>query len=285
MEDAPMFEILMERKSKFILSLILLFSVSSSLFAQKTVDFYATVTSSSDTNTIKMTTDLYFTQFQGLDGYLVSDKRDTAFGDVVNPGCDIAFYAEIQESDGGWSCTLNAIGSKGQHISETRTYASYYKILLDAKSSLENLLNNVASGVSSTTDSVQAESNEPYTEATLETLAGTWTGEALVDKVIILRGGNGFVIFKNGASMNVAVTIKGSNVTVVQKGRSNASFHPEINRELALKTATDAAPIKWTLTTMSAVSMKGTKSTLVEDSESSSGVKTATLDVEWTKQQ
>ena len=60
----------------------------------------------------------------------------------------------------------------------------------------------MASGVSSTTDSVQAESNEPYTEATLETLAGTWTGEALVDKVIILRGGNGFVIFKNGASMN-----------------------------------------------------------------------------------
>ena len=50
MEDDPMFEILMERKSKFILSLILLFSVSSSLFAQKTVDFYATVTSSSDTN-------------------------------------------------------------------------------------------------------------------------------------------------------------------------------------------------------------------------------------------
>ena len=280
-----MFEIFMKRKTKLILSLILLCSVSSALFAQKTVDFYATVTDSSDTNTIKMTTDLYFTQFQGLDGYIVSDRRDTPYGEIQNPGCDIAFYAEIQESDSGWSCTLNAINSKGQHISETRTYASYYKILLDAKSSLENLLNNVASGATSTASTEQADPSQPYTEATLETLAGTWTGEALVDKVIILRGGNGFVIFKNGASMNVSVSIKGSNVTIVQKGRSNASFYPEISRELAVKVAGEAEPIKWTLTTMSAVSMKGTKSTLVEDANSGNGVSKSTISVEWTKQQ
>lgn len=275
----------MKGRTRIIILMLLLISASNALFAQRTVDFFATVTSSSDTNTIKMSTDLYFTQFQGLDGYLVTDRRDTPYSEMPNSGCDIAFYAEIQESDGGWSCTLNAISKKGQHLSETRTYASYYKILLDAKSSLENILNNVASGATSTAETETQDSGEPYTEATLETLAGTWTGESLIDKVIILRGGNGFVIFKNGSSMNVGVTVKGSNVTVVQKGRSNASFHPEISRELAVKAATDAEPIKWTLTTTSAVSMKGTKSTLVEDEQSSTGVSSASIDVEWTKQQ
>ena len=73
----------------------------------------------------------------------------------------------------------------------------------------------------------------PIVVMTLDTLAGTWTGDTLIDKIVILRGGKGFVIFKNGASMNIVISINGSSVTVIQKGRSNASFYPELSRELA----------------------------------------------------
>ena len=118
----------------------------------------------------------------------------------------------------------------------------------------------------------------------MDSLAGTWVGEQLIDKVIILRAGKGFVIFKNGASMTIAVSIKGNNVSVVQQGRSNASFYPEIARELALKNAATASPISWSLILVGESTLKGTKTTLVEDKKSSSGISVGSIEVQWTKQ-
>ena len=118
---------------------------------------------------------------------------------------------------------------------------------------------------------------------TLDTLAGTWTGDTLVDKIVILRGGKGFVIFKNGASMNITVSLNGTSVTVTQKGRSNASFYPELSRELALKNAATANPIKWELKLVSLQKMTGVKTTLVEDKKSSTGASPKAISVEWSK--
>jgi hypothetical protein len=262
---------------------------SAILPAATPVDFYATVSSSQDTNMITMTTDLFYTQFQSIDGYTVNDKRPQNYSaSAVTHG--IAFYAEIQESgDGDWICTLNAINATtGKTVNETKKYASYYKILLDAKSSLENLLNNLsgkttASSENVTLPSATEKSAASTATASFDSLAGTWTGETLVDKIIILRGGRGFIIFKNGASMNISVAIDGNTITIKQSGKSNASFFPELTREVALQNASSAQPITWTLTLSSVNKMIGTKTTLVQDNSAATGASVGTVSVEWSK--
>ena len=274
----------MLRKIRFLEFLVLLAAMP--LSAQKIVGFYATVSSSVDTNMLTMTTDLFYTQLQNMDGFSVIDCRNTTYSEGVEKKGDIIFYAEIQEKDGQWSCTLNAAtGNPLKTVQETRTYASYYKILLDAKASLDTVFaklyqDNQASSSKDQSDSSAAGSGT----ASLDSLAGTWVGEPLIDKVIILRGGKGFVIFKNGASMTIAVSIKGKNVSVIQQGRSNASFYPEIARELALKNAATASPISWSLVLVGESTLKGSKTTLVEDKKSSSGISVGEIEVQWTKQ-
>lgn len=265
--------------------LILLSSAAS--FAATPVDFYATVSSSQDTNMITMTTDLFFTQFQALDGYTVNDKRTQTY-EAGASSQGIAFYAEIQEcGDGGWSCTLNAVNAaSGKAVNETKKYVSYYKILLDAKSSLETLLNNLYGKSSADQPAVTYSSTpEKSSNATVsfDSLAGTWSGESLIDKIIILRGGRGFIIFKNGASMNITISLEGNAVKVKQSGKSNASYFPDLPRDVALKNASTAQPISWDLTISSTNKLTGTKTTLIEDGGSDSGVTTGSISVEWDK--
>lgn len=272
---------LRKRLTLFLTTALMAFLGIQSAAAQKTVDFFSTVSSSEDTDMIDMTTNLFFTQMQGLDGYIVTDKRDREFTGTDDFTADLAFFAEIQEIEGGWMCTLNTVDRQSARaVQETKTYASYYKILLDAKSSLENVLNNIDSQSS---EKQGGDSGSTSVQLNLDTLAGTWTGDSLIDKIVILRGGKGFVIFKNGASMNITVAINGNAVTVIQKGRSNASFYPELTREVALQNAATASPIRWDLKVIDSQKMTGTKTTLAEDKKSSTGASAKTSEVEWTK--
>lgn len=264
----------------------------SAAYAATTVDFYATVSSSDDENMIKMTTDLFYSQFLSINGYAVNDRRDTAYPPQT-PSPNIAFYAEIQEdSNGSWICTLNAIdSSREKSVNATKKYASYYKILLDAKASLENLLKNLSTGGSGTAEESTAQEpaqtavpSEPDTEkqtSPIEQLAGTWNGEDHIEKILILRSGRGFVIFENGASMNISVEEAGGSVKITQTSRPNASFFPELPRALALKNAAQSQPVEWNLTLAEDGSLKGSKTTLVESRSSDTGVSRETVAVEW----
>lgn len=268
-------------KKKFRIQILIALLAASIASAQTTVEFYSTVSSSEDTDMISMTTNLFFTQLQGLDGYSVSDRRDKEFSGAGDFISDLAFFAEIQEDSDGWICTLNVIDRKTKRIvTETKSYASYYKILLDAKSSLENVLENMDRQVSDQKKDSDGDSSQ---DINLDTLAGTWTGDTLIDKIVILRGGKGFVIFKNGASMNITVAIRGTSVVITQKGRSNASFFPELNREVALKNVATASPIKWEFNITDSQTLKGIKTTLVEDKKSSTGASPKEIEVEWEK--
>lgn len=272
---------------KLFLLTLLIFSLAQGTFAAETVDFYATVSSSSDSNMIKMTTDLFYTQFQGISGYTIIDKRDRNYSSENRVSTNVSFYAEIQEEENGqWTCTLNAIkSSANKNITLTKTYDTYYKILLDAKPSLENLLVNLNAGKSSKEETVmqnQAKDKEPRGPNILDSIAGTWGGEDYIEKIMLLRGGRGFVVFKNGASMNITVTARGNEITVRQQGSPNASFFPELSRETALKNAMTASPIEWTLT-LKDNTLSGVKSTLVQDQDSETGVSQGTVNVTWTK--
>lgn len=279
---------------KFVAAAALILMTLAASFAD-TVEFFATVSSSADDNMIKMTTDLLYTQFQSLDGYSVSDKRT----EVFTPPSDspnISFYADIQEDyDGGWICTLNAYRME-KNVSVTKKYDSYYKILMDSKASIENLLLNLTENSELKKQEEPAEKDsedEKKEEANpilrqrnpvMDSLAGTWTGEELIEKILILRGGRGFIVFKNGASMNILISVStdGNSVTVKQNGKSNASFFPELPRQEALKNAATASPIEWNLV-FSGNTLEGTKRTLIADKKSSTGVSEGTVNVSWTK--
>jgi len=263
---------------------IVLFEAAT-LFAAVPVDFYATVSSSQDTNMISMTTDLFFTQFQSIDGYTVIDKRTVTYDAATAAPSTISFYAEIQESgDGSWICTLNAIkASVGKNVSETKKYESYYKILLDAKSSLENLLSNFEDHAIVPSASAQKSVSGSSADSSIEQIAGTWIGEPLVDKIMILRGGKGFIIFKNGASMSISVLLAGNSVTIKQLGKSNASYFPDLPRNIALQNAANAEPIVWNMTLTSSDIMSGTKTSLQVDPASATGVSYGETDVIWKK--
>lgn len=263
----------------------ILFILISKLYAVSTVDFFATKSSSKDINMITMTTDLFFTQFTSMSGYTVFDRRDTVYEKGIDSSSNIIFYSEIEESgDGNWVCTLNVINSaKDKNLNITKTYASYYKILLDAKTSLENLLASLEGNGPAEVTAEAPKAKAAPSKANIEELAGTWTGENLIDKIVILRGGKGFVIFKNGATMNISVSAEGSTVLIKQTGKPNASFFPELPRDLALKNVMNAEPVSWTLSLLDSQTLSGSKTTLLEDSSSSNGVTEGSLDVEWKK--
>lgn len=266
------------------------------------IDYYGVVSTSQDVNMLKIAQDLFYTQLNSIDNLSISDRRpDTSTVSKTPPDLSMyssraLFYAEITEtktndSETTWNCVFNmATPSDGKIYSSTKFYNSYYKMLTSAKETIEDLVaplkarfsaqdsvKDTFPGISSTgTASAQ-------TGIEAESLSGTWGGEPYADKIVILRGGRGFIIFKNGATMNISVSVSGNQVVVRQTGKSNASFFPELSRETALTAAASAPPIEWNFTVQDSSTLTGTKSTLVKTNSDPESAALGTENVTWTR--
>jgi len=256
-------------KKKFLLFLTVLFSHLSLMANPINVVFYGPVSNSQDLSTTKLTSDLFFSQLESLSEYIITDKRDITWqdsfaNDVTEPNT-LLFYVQIKEIEQGWECTLTAIDSiTKKSVSKTHSYDGYYRILMEAKSSLQSLLNDYLElDIKQPTTQKSQEKSNFSTKLTLDNLSGTWQGDNLISKIVILRGGRGFVIYKNGASMNIQVSIEENTVYAQQTSRANASFFPDLPREIALVVAGNAEPIQWTLTLFDENTLIGEKRTLM----------------------
>ncbi|MGI5078287.1 TP0183 family DNA metabolism protein [Treponema maltophilum] len=250
--------------------------------AKRALYVYASSSSSGDSAVIKMTEDLFFSQLASSDLFIVHDMRSTEYSaaELTRYGSadSLFFYTQIYEKDGQWFLKLHLIdGATGKETVLQNNYDGYYKILTEAKNSLTSLIKQFNAGEAQKTE------KQGTSSVTVEKLSGTWYGEDYIDKIIILRGGRGFVIFKNGASMNVSVSVSGNLLSAVQQGKPNASFFPELPREVALINAPDAQPIRWELTVESESAMKGVKISLVAEYDNSGGlsVKEGRIPVRW----
>lgn len=262
---------------KKLLITILLISSAAHVFcdAKRSVIFFGSVSSSGDTATIKLTEDLYYSQMLSLTSLSVKNRRDIVWNpSIANEyaGTDsILFHAEIQEQNSGWQCTLTALDMEsGQAASRTFFYEGYYKILMDAKTSLLSLFEQLEDGTASAGSEEEAESqgmSSALAQITLEQLSGNWQGDQFITKIVIQKTGRGFVIFKNGATMNITVSISGSSVTALQASGANASFFPELPREVALKIAKTASPVSWSFELTDWNTLTGTKLTLSMNEE------------------
>ena len=261
---------------KAVLLIIISTIFSFQLICQSKIGFFMAVSDSSDTATINLTQDLYFQKLSLLPNVVVSDLRETKFTSAnlsEYPDLDFVFYPEIQENGTGWKCIFHAkkISSNQKYISE-KTYDSYYMILMDAKNEVTKFIEKLNSPTSETTFAENSTSNNSSpsdSSISIESLSGTWTGEEFIDKIVILRGGRGFVIYQNGASMNISIKIEGEILIATQISKSNASYFPEISRDKALELAPTAQPIEWKLKIKNSSELEGTKYTLTENDKNS----------------
>ena len=289
-----------KHNSIFSIKKLIVFSLLFSLiyipfFSQTkySIDYFGIVASGLDDNMSKMTSDLYYTQLCEINGYTVSDKRIGIKMSSVPENSDfedgkISLYAVIskKENTSKWISTINIYdSSKKATLSEAKEYDSFYKILMEPKASLQETITAMLSGSGNISSGAIASASSSKTSAKIQStefLSGTWGGEDTIDKIVIMRGGRGFVIFKNGSSMNITVEIKSEgssqNIVITQNGKANASFFPELPREVALKEAVNAQPIKWIFNVNDDDTLSGIKSTLIlTDGVAATG----TLDVIW----
>ncbi|BDC93238.1 TP0183 family DNA metabolism protein [Treponema bryantii] len=281
---------------KSILSAILLIFTAVLSAQSYNIDYYGIVSTEIDANMSKMTSDLYFTQLSEINNFSVSDKRTTPNLSERPDASEftegkLSFFTLITKDTNAdkWITTYYVVDkTKNEEHSKRKIYDSFYKLLMEPKDVLKDTIkqlienDNVATGIST---SIQETSTPKSAKiASTEELSGTWSGEDSINKIVIMRGGRGFVIFNNGASMNITVELSGSEsnrtVTVIQKGNSNASFYPDLKRTAALSAAVSAAPIKWTLTLTDTNTLKGIKNTLLPDGDD---YKEGTIPVVWTK--
>ena len=269
-----------------IVSVLVSLFTASYLSAENSykIDYYGIVATEIDANMSKMTSDLYYTQLCEINNFTINDKRiessmpkapDKASLSAEN----LSFYTIIskKENSSKWLSTIKLINpTTNKTESTTKEYDSFYKILMEPKSALHesiiNLLENKQDSTVSVEEDIFTESKPSVTIESTEFLSGTWSGEDSIDKIVIMRGGRGFVIFTNGASMNITVELQTKDsqkkILVKQNGRSNASFFPELSRAVALKEAVNASPITWIFSITNENTLTGIKNTLVEKNDS-----------------
>ena len=283
---------------KSVLISIILFIFSAGLSAQSYfIDYYGIVSTEIDENMSKMTSDLYYTQLTEINNFTITDKRTSP---NLKNRPDISAFSEnalsfftliTKDSDSDkWITTYYVIDkANNEEHSKQKKFDSFYKILMEPKDvlrqTIKQLIENDTSAKTLTSQtSSEAPDLTPTDISSTEELSGTWTGEDNIRKIVIMRGGRGFVIFKNGATMNIIVELSddesNKQVLITQKGHSNASFYPELQRSAALTAAVSAEPIKWTLTLINGNTLKGIKETLLPEGNS---YKQGTVSVIWTR--
>lgn len=276
---------------------LIIFALTFCAAAQQlSVDFYGIVSPDADSSMTSMTGDLYFAQLSDMNSIHVADRRASNFvsnylekGKPEFEGNDTSFYAIIKRgsSSGTWDCTLYlATPGTGNTISYSREFDSYYKIMTDAKQTIAALFdrrNSPDAPSSNAQQQVSTQQPASVQHVSTDIIAGTWDGDEYIDRIVILRGGRGFIIFKNGASMSVSVEVaeKSSTVKITQVGKSNASYFPELPRQNALTLATSAGPLSWTLSLTNSDTLAGTKNTFTTSGGNQAAPKTER--VTWTR--
>ena len=263
------------------------------LFSQtkdfKTLAFFSAVSNSKETNTIILIQDLYFSHVSVLDQYTVMDYRNISYtaplpSNIQDPST--AFFVSIDEIEGKWQCGLHAvIFPELKEYKKEFIYDSYYQILLDAKNVVSLFFNSLEPGSSLEPSLENIEAPKQEITVNLDSIAGTWAGDEFIDKVVILRAGRGFIIYKNGATMNISVQVKNNIVIAKQTSKANASFFPELPREFALTAASQTDPLEWIMEAVNENLLIGEKKTIeaVYDNGVPVSINKITISAKWTR--
>lgn len=273
-----------------IVSLFLFLSIAANAEEKTSVKFLGIFSADADKNMLNMTEDFYYKQIAEYDINLTYSKNETFQTEFeknkeiffANYDGSYIFFIEIKKSnDTKWICEFNLRKtSDGTTKTITREYESYYKILMESKTALKQTFFSLFDTSDQETLAAKPAKN---TGITTDAISGTWQSTEPINKIVIMRGGRGFIIFKNGATMNIKISISESNsssIIITQASGNNASFYPELERKAAMEYAVSAEPVKWELFMQEDGSLKGTKNSPVAQGDS---VIEGTIPVTWTK--
>lgn len=280
-------------------NLILIIAFFQSLFIPEAfcqkfsqIDFYGIASKDTEKNMLSMTEDIFLAQLKELE-YNIEDKRKSSFSedffsgaadfsasDIPETGYFYAVISKISQNDWEMRLTLKIHGYE-EPKTAVSNYNSYYKILMDSKVSLRGIVENLAKNYSG-----ENSPEKKIGRISFESLAGSWNDGKYLNKIVIMRGGRGFVIFKNGAPMNISVKINDEpdgtqSIKISQTSGNNASYFPEIDRQKALENAMQAEPVVWNFKMESPDVLSGTIETLVQTENGR--IERKELPSKWTK--
>ena len=300
----------MRRKICFIAAIFLF--LSAAVFPQGQENYalyyYGVVTNVNDQNMLNMTQDLFAAQIRGIDYVTLHDIHaggvQSLYADVSTDADGSEFFSLVDEvspvtenailffvrffrprSDEKWECTFFAKNTQTALVaSRTKSYDSYYKILSDSKSLIQSVVAEACGKASEPEASPNVAVAARPSALNAEDISGTWSGESDISKIILMRSGRGFIVFANGATMNISVSLSGNaesrRLRIVQQDKFNASYYPDIDRGRILSYAENAAPIEWNLVLMPNGNLEGTKKTLVASTD---GIAPSDVKVVWKK--
>ncbi|MBP5587822.1 MAG: hypothetical protein J6X37_03750 [Treponema sp.] len=230
-------------------------------------------------------------QISGLTKESIFDLIPSSSDFKNNPQIVILFSKIDKLEDETYLCTYYLKNLKNNKITVTeKSFDTYYNILSDARVTISKVLSENLDKELSSGQGQQAarKPREPINEVamTVEGVSGTWSGEKGITKIILMRSGRGFVIFENGASMNITVEVEKTEndrkiLKIKQNGNFNASFYPDIPRQKVLAFADKAMPIEWSFFLTGTSTLTGFRNSLTVDDKGNVGENRT--HVSWTK--
>lgn len=307
------------KKKSCIIFIFLIFITIINVFGQEKYDvyFYGIVVPLSQENQKNITLDLFTAQIKVFPEVNLIDRRNSGFDtnysklseqdaksltkesifDLIPQEKNlqqgqkaILFLSKIDKTeDENWICSIytkNLSTSKIDVIQ--KKFDSYYKILTDSRTLIADILAISTDQQIKSLSNKRTEQSNPVAQSpmTIEGLSGTWRGEKGITKIVIMRSGRGFVIFNNGASMNISISVDELEqntkiLKITQSAPFNASFYPDIPRQKILENSNNAKPIQWSFELTGTNSLTGFKETLVLDENGIVSQNTQT--VKWEK--
>jgi len=234
-------------------------ALSLSLHAQKipSVAVFSLSAKNTPETAAKTTNDVVFSFINEQRVYRIVDMRtDPLPADLGVPdGIDYVFFGTIEGQPDGIRLELVLKGGPWAITRKiSRVYQSTNRILLESRMLVRDLFDqSVALPDPALPDegglSSESRGTEPPQElisvASLDSLAGSWHGETGVEKVLILRGGRGVVVFSSGVSISLELIISGEDLLVRQKGASTPRQFADLPDAVAQQAANIAPPVEW----------------------------------------
>lgn len=193
--------------------------------------------------------DLIFSFILELRSYRITDLRTQKPPEdlTVPEGKDYIFHGTLTNQPNGVRLELTLRGGR-QDVTRkiSRVYENTNRVLLESRMLVRDLFDQnltLPDPIGSGPAASAPEAALPL--PSLDSLSGTWSGEAGVEKILILRGGKGVMILSSGVSLSLSLDYQEGLLVVTQKGALNPRQFLDLPEPVARQAAATLTPWEW----------------------------------------
>lgn len=210
------------KKTVYGMFIVLISILPRMLSAAPRVAVYQLQAPTMNMQTVQTVDSLVFSFIKELKNYTILDSRSQPVPNDFSPeiSADFMFFGILKEETEGIKLEL-VLKAKEEQLTRkiSKVYENVNRILLDSRLLVLNLFDFSVS-LEALADS--AAGNKQSMEfghiETVDSLAGSWKGEAGIERIMILRGGRGMAVFSSGVSISLEFKIENGYLLVTQKG-------------------------------------------------------------------